>query len=61
MVSFPSSLVVFLGFHPYMCLFFIQKTFCDLFFFFLGGGGGGGGGGGLGGGGRGLCVFCIVV
>ena len=39
-----------------MCLFFIQKTFCDLFFFL------GGGGGGLGGGGeRFVCVlYCCL-
>ena len=35
-VSFPSSLVGFLGFHPYMCLFSFRKLFvtcsCCLFF-----------------------------
>ena len=31
MVSFPSSLVGFLGFHPYMRLFSFRKLFCDLF------------------------------
>ena len=31
MVSFPSSLVGFLGFHPYIRLFSIRKLFCDLF------------------------------
>ena len=30
-MSFPSSLVGFLGFHPYMCLFSFRKLFCDLF------------------------------
>ena len=29
-VSFPSSLVGFLGFHPYMHLFSFRKLFCDL-------------------------------
>ena len=31
MVSFPSSLVGFLGFHPYMRLFSFRKLFCDLY------------------------------
>ena len=37
MVSFPSSLVGFLGFHPYMRFFSFRKLFCDLFLlgFFL--------------------------
>ena len=35
MVSFPSSLVGFLGFHPYMCLFLFRKLFCDLFLLFF--------------------------
>ena len=36
-VSFPSSLVGFWGFHPYMCFFSFRKLFCDLFLllFFL--------------------------
>ena len=36
-VSFPSSLVGFLGFHPYMCLFSLRKLFvtCSCCFFFL--------------------------
>ena len=29
MVSFPSCLVGFWGFHPYMCLFAFGKLFCD--------------------------------
>ena len=32
MVSFPSCLVGFWGFHPYMCLFAFGKLFCDLFY-----------------------------
>ena len=34
-VSFPSSLVGFLGFHPYMRLFSFRKLFCDLFLLFF--------------------------
>ena len=34
-VSSPSSLVGFGGFHPYMCFVFIQKTFCDLLLLFF--------------------------
>ena len=30
-VSFPSSLVGFVGFHPYMHLFSFRKLFCDLY------------------------------
>ena len=30
-VSFPSSLVVFLGLHPYMCLFSFRKLFCNFY------------------------------
>ena len=32
-VSFPSSLVGFLGFHPYMCLFSFRKLVPAVFFF----------------------------
>ena len=35
MVSFPSSLVGFLGFHPYTPLFSFRKLFCDLFLLFF--------------------------
>ena len=35
MVSFPSSLVGLLGFHPYMRLFSFKKLFCDLFLLFF--------------------------
>ena len=35
MVTFPSSLVGFLGFHPYMCLFSFGKLYCDLFLLFF--------------------------
>ena len=31
-VLVPSSLVGFLGFHPYMCLFSLRKLFCWLFY-----------------------------
>ena len=31
-VSFPSSLVGFWGFHPYMCLFSFRKLFCDFLY-----------------------------
>ena len=34
-VSSPSSLVGFWGFHPYMCLFSFRKLFCDLFLSFF--------------------------
>ena len=35
MVSFPSSLIGFQGFHPYMRLFSLRELFCDLFLFFV--------------------------